>query len=202
MQNPGRFTTPDRRADAAPTSSGRTTRRVLHLLRHHHRVQAHPPPPTRRRRRQGPSRSTERSSTASSNDSTNKRHDLVLDATTHTSSTTADSTASSATSHLPSTRPSTTLETAANSKPQHPPGPDAKDLPVQSAVLRSAHTAGVRADPHLRRAARSATPHPRTLYATTAATPAVDFIDDAVDAKDPRSCGSQSAPRSQARRSY
>jgi hypothetical protein len=49
-----------------------------------------------------------------------------------TGSTSVASTASSATSHPPSSRPSTTIEPGAISKPQYPPGPDAKDRPIHS----------------------------------------------------------------------
>jgi hypothetical protein len=57
---------------------------------------------------------------------------FALDAITHISSINGVSTANSATSHQQNSRRSTTLEPEPNIKPQHPPGPDAKDRPVQT----------------------------------------------------------------------
>ena len=60
---------------------------------------------------------------------------FALDAITHISTTTAGCTASSATSHPPNSRRSTTLEPGPTIKPQHQPGPDARDRPVQSRMI-------------------------------------------------------------------
>ena len=61
----------------------------------------------------------------------NAEHVELERSPTSIGSTTAGCTANLATSHQPNSSTTTTLEPGHNIKPQHPPGPDAKDRPIQ-----------------------------------------------------------------------